>query len=78
VRFEVGVARQREALPDLHLAVDIKHAYCEACDRVQPVTVEPPEEPDTTGRYRGGDMVCTACGFVICTVYEPITAQRHP
>jgi len=37
-----------------------KHAYCESCGTVQPVTIEPLEQPDTTGRYRGGDMVCTA------------------
>ena len=36
------------------------------------ITVEPLEHPDTTGRYRGGDMVYAACGFVICTLYEPV------
>ena len=46
-----------------------KHAFCYVCDAV---AVEPLEHPDTTGRYRGGDMVCSVCGFVICTLYEPV------
>jgi hypothetical protein len=49
-----------------------KHAFCTACDAVQPVTVEPLAHPDTTGRYRGGDMAYAVCGFVICTLYEPV------
>ena len=46
------------------------HAYCEVGDAVQPVTVEPLQELDKTGRYRGGDMVCAVCGFIARTLYE--------
>ena len=35
-----------------------KHAFCDVCDAVRPL-----EHLDTTGRYRGRDMVCTVCGF---------------
>ena len=53
-----------------------KHAFCDACKVVLPVTIEPLDQPDTTGRYRGGDMVCAVCGFIICTLYEPVEDAR--
>jgi hypothetical protein len=55
-----------------------KRAFCTACDAAQAVTVEPLEHPDTTRRYRGGDMVCAVCGFVICTQYQPVEGVEPP
>ena len=32
------------------------HAYCEVCDAIQAVTIEPLDQPDTTGQFRGGGI----------------------
>ena len=48
------------------------YAYCDICHAVQPVTVEPLTHPDATGRYRGGDTLCTVCGWIICALYRPV------
>jgi hypothetical protein len=53
----------------------LSHAYCDTCASIQPVVVEPLDHADTTGRFRGGDMVCTVCGTIIRTVYEPVADQ---
>jgi hypothetical protein len=39
------------------------HAYCDVCDAIQPVAIEPLDQPDVTGRFRGGDVMCSECGF---------------
>jgi hypothetical protein len=33
--------------------------------------------PDTTGQFRGGDMMCAVCGFIIATLFEPAAARTR-
>ena len=49
---------------------------CEVCDAARSVTVEPLQGLDMTGRYRGGEMVYTARGFIVCTLHEPSRRGR--
>lgn len=46
------------------------HAWCDICDRIQPVTIEPLTTPDTTHLYLGGDVVCDGCSCIIVTLYR--------
>lgn len=45
-------------------------AYCRSCAQIRPIVAEELKHPDTTGRFRGGDIVCTVCHYIICTLYE--------
>ena len=56
---------------DLSTAMTPPSAYCGVCEAIQPVLVEPMQSPDASGRYMGGDMVCTLCKNVIATLYTP-------
>ena len=51
------------------------HAYCDFCEKVQPVTCEAPSHPDDTGLYKGGDVLCNVCGWIVCTFYEPLETK---
>ena len=52
------------------------HTFCENCDAIQLVALNPLEQLDISGHYRGGDMVCDFCGAIVCTMYEPVEAAR--
>jgi len=39
--------------------------------------LEPLGQPDTTGQFRGGDMLCAVCGFIIATLFEPAAARTR-
>ena len=64
------MARRRLALDELltlQLALRRRVAEREA------LVAEPlPPPAELTGRYRSADMVCSVCGFVIGTLYEPV------
>ena len=55
----------------------VTHVYCPNCDAVQPALVEPLTDLDVTGRFRGGDISCAVCGFVVVTLYEPVETTGH-
>jgi hypothetical protein len=46
------------------------HAYCDICGAIQPVEVGALEHPDPSGRFRGADVLCAVCGWIVCTLYE--------
>jgi hypothetical protein len=50
---------------------DFTHAWCELCEKIQPVKREDLHGEDTTGKFLGGDILCTECGLVLLTVYVP-------
>jgi hypothetical protein len=54
------------------------HAYCNFCGAIQPVEVGALERADASGRFRGGDMLCAVCGWIICTLYKPVEAVEEP
>ena len=52
------------------------HAYCNFCSAIQPVEVGALERPDTSGRFHGADMLCTVCGWIVCTLYKPVEEPK--
>ena len=38
---------------------EFTHAYCDLCQKIQPVEREELEGEDTTREFLGGDMLCT-------------------
>jgi hypothetical protein len=50
--------------------MDATHAYCPNCKRIQPVKSEPLTNPDDSGKYLGGDIVCAVCAYIIATLYR--------
>jgi hypothetical protein len=60
------------------MSKEFTHAYCALCEEVQEVLIEELLGEDTTGRFGGGDIVCTVCGSVLLTVYVPKTAGVTP
>lgn len=44
-------------------------AYCPNCKQIQPVKAEPLTNPDDSGKYLGGDIVCAVCAYIIATLY---------
>jgi len=46
------------------------HAYCDFCEKIQTVTFEALTRPDDTGLYKGGDVLCDVCGWIVCTFYD--------
>lgn len=50
--------------------IDASHAYCPNCKQIQPVKAEPLTNPDDSGKYRGGDIVCSVCHYIIATLFN--------
>ena len=47
------------------MSKEFTHAYCDLCEEIQEVLREELLGEDTTGRFGGGDIVCTVCGSVL-------------
>jgi hypothetical protein len=45
-------------------------AYCAQCGSVRPVRLQPLEETDPTGGFRGGDLVCAHCRHRVARLYR--------
>ena len=46
------------------------HVYCDTCAKIQPAEREPLDVIDISGRFLGGDLLCSVCKFVVATVYR--------
>jgi hypothetical protein len=57
---------------------DFTHAYCENCRLIRPVIQEGFADPDKTGVFVGGDLLCAECRSVIATVYKKIQDNTLP
>lgn len=51
--------------------MDASHAYCPNCQQIQRIASEPLTNPDESGKYLGGDLVCAVCAYLIATLYKP-------
>lgn len=49
-----------------------EYAYCPNCRKIRLIAAEPLKSQDTTGRFLGGDLVCTVCRVIIATLYKPL------
>lgn len=56
----------------------ITHFWCEVCREIQPVIVESMNHFDVTASFRGGDIVCKKCNFVITTAYVSNVEVSRP
>jgi hypothetical protein len=54
------------------------HACCDHCEKIQELMREELWGKETSGRFGGGDIVCTVCGLVLLTVYVPENPESLP
>lgn len=65
------------------------HYWCQVCDAIRPAFFEGDHNVNVTGKFKGGDIVCEECNFIIATAYRAnvvvqgaeaagITASRRP
>lgn len=48
----------------------ITHFYCETCKKVQPASFSGASNLDRSGKFLGGDIVCSECYYIIATAYQ--------
>lgn len=46
------------------------HAFCESCESIQPVTMDPLTMNHEGGKFLGGDISCGKCNSTIATVFK--------
>ena len=51
------------------MSEDFTHAYCDYCEKIQPVKRYPLENEDTSGQFEGGDITCEECYSILVTIY---------
>jgi hypothetical protein len=54
------------------------HFWCEMCGVTQPTDMRDLKGLDSTGRFLGGDIVCSVCGGIIATYGYPAERRQVP
>lgn len=54
------------------------HAYCRNCETIKPCRIDSNYGADVSGKYKGGDICCSECCFILATVFVEIYPVKSP
>ena len=54
-------------------ALPVDYYYCGNCQEIRTAFFAGAQHVDISGKFKGGDIVCEECNFIIATAYKEIT-----